>query len=57
MGKFVSVPNQVSRREDVLGCGGILPCILNFFTRLRLAVSFTPRPPYSGEKSSPTPIG
>jgi hypothetical protein len=35
-----------SRHEDVSGSGGIAPCILNFGTGGRWAVSFTSRPLY-----------
>jgi hypothetical protein len=37
--------NYVSRDEDVLGSGGIAPCILNLCTRQRSVVSFTPTSP------------
>jgi len=48
-GEVFPVLNYEPRHEDVLRSGGIAPRVLDFGTRWRWVVSFTPRPLYLRE--------
>jgi hypothetical protein len=57
-GKVVPVLNLAPRHEEVLGSGGIAPCILDLGIRWRWVVNFTGRPPlYPQGESPPLPLG
>jgi len=54
--QLVPVLNQAPRHEDVLEVGGIAPRILDFGTKWRLVINFTPRPLYLQGKSLLYPL-